>query len=91
MGFTLPIRKQGRKVSYKSKKRRCTTVNSQAKSWKLNIRDTTKTDNFVGNLNLSRINIKIETSLDKIITLNIESDIESSICINYETIEEYSV
>ena len=61
MMFTLSRKKQGRKVTYKSKKSRCTTYNSHVNSRKSNNPNASNIDNIVVNSNLPHINVKTET------------------------------
>ena len=66
------------KFSYKYKKSRCITVNSQVNSSELNNLNTSKSDNIIGNSNLPHINIHAKSSLNKFINLQTETDTESS-------------
>ena len=83
--FTLSRRKYGRKVSYNSKKRRCTTVKSHVKSSESNHLNTLNNDNVIGNSNLPHINVNTKGLFNTLITLQTETDKESSISINNKT------
>ena len=72
--FTLSRRKQGRKVLSKSNKRRCITVNSQFNSSKTNSLNTSNSDDIIYNSNNPRVNVHTKTSLNKLITLQKETD-----------------
>ena len=74
--------KHGRKVSYHSKKRICTTVTSHVKSSKSNDVITYNSDNVIGNLNIPCINVHTERSSNELVTLQKETDTESSTSIN---------
>ena len=82
MVFTSPRRKQGRKVSFKSNKRRCTTVNSHDNSSESSDPNTYNSDNVIGNSNLPHINVHTERSLNKLVTLQKETDTDSSTSTN---------
>ena len=69
MMFTLSRQKQGRKVSFKSKKRRCITVNSHLNGIETHNSKTSNSDDVIGNSNPSRINVYAKNSLNKLITL----------------------
>ena len=88
MVFTSSRRKQGRNLSYKSKKRICTTVNSHINRSESNNPNTSNIDNVVGNSNVPRINVQNESSINTLITLQRETGTESSISINNEKIDE---
>ena len=75
MLFTSLKSKQGRNLSYKSKKRRCITVNSHINSSKSNNLDTSNSNNNAENSNLPRINVQTETSFNTLINLQAETDI----------------
>ena len=91
MLFTSLKSKQGRNLSYKSKKRRCITVNSHINSSKSNNLDTSNSNNNAENSNLPRINVQTETSFNTLINLQAETDIQSSIMINNEIIDENNI
>ena len=91
MGFTFSRRKHGRKVSYKSKKRRCTTINSHANIRKSDNLNTSNSDDVIGNSKLPHINVQTEILFNKIITIQTETVTESSISINNETIDENNI
>ena len=71
MMFTLSRKKQGRKVSFNSKKRRCITVNSHLNSRKTTNSDTSNSDDVIGNSNIPCIKNHTKSSLNKRITLQI--------------------
>ena len=68
MVFTSPRIKQGRKLSLKSKKRICITVNSHFNSSETNNLKTSNSDNVIGNSNLPCMNVHNKISLNKIDT-----------------------
>ena len=82
MVFTSSRRKQVRKILYIYKKRRCSTVNSRLNSSKSNNSNTSNSDNAIGNSNLSRMNVQTKSPFNTLITLQKETDTESSISIN---------
>ena len=88
MVFISPRRKQGRKVSFKANKRRCITVNSYFTSSETDNLNTAISDNVTGNSNLPHINVHNKSSLNKIITLQKETDTVSSIIINDEITDD---
>ena len=88
MVFTSPRRKQGRKVSFKSNKRICISVNSHFNSSETNNLNTPNSDNVIGNSNLPLINVHTKTSLNKLMTLQKETETESSISINDEILDD---
>ena len=69
MLFTSPSRKKGSKVSYKSRKRRCITVNSHVNSSETNNSNTSNSDNAIENSKLPCINLHTKIPLNKLITL----------------------
>ena len=73
---------------YISKKRRCTTVNSNVNSSKSNNPNTSNIDNVTVNSNLPHINIKTKDSFNTLVALQTETEAESSISINNEAIEK---
>ena len=82
MVFTSSRIKQGRKVLYQYRKRRCITINSHINSSETNNLNTSKSDNVIRNSNLPRINVHTKSSLNKLITLQKETDTESNTIIN---------
>ena len=63
--------------------------------WKLHVNisesnnfNTSNSDNVIGNSNLPPINVKTESPFNTLITLKTETDIESSIIINNDTIRK---
>ena len=62
MVFTLSIRKQGREVSFKSKKRKCIAVNSQFNGSRNNISNASNSDYAIGNPDPPRINNHTKSS-----------------------------
>ena len=66
---------------------RRTTVNSYVKSTKSNDLNTYKRDNVIGNSNLPRINVHNKRSSNDLITLQKETDTESSTSINDENMD----
>ena len=74
MVSTFSKRKQGRKVSYKYKKSIFTNVNLHANSSKSNSTNTSNIDIVVGNSNLPHINVQTESSFNKLINLQLETD-----------------
>ena len=89
--FTLSRGKQGRKVSYKYKKRRFTTGNSCVNGKKSNNLNTSNIDNIVGNSKFPSINVQTESSFITIINFRIGPDIETKIHINNETIDKNNI
>ena len=69
MVFKLSIRKQGRKVSFKSNKKICITGISDLNSIETNILNTSNSDDVIGNSYPPRINVHTESSLNKLLTL----------------------
>ena len=57
------------KVSYKSKKKRCVTINSHVNSGETNNSNTPNSENVIGNSNLTHINFITKIPLNKLITL----------------------
>ena len=88
MVFTSSRRKQGRNISYISNNRIFTTVNSHINSIKSNNMNTSNSDNVIGHSNLNHLNVHTESCFNKLNILQTETDIESSIIINNETIDE---
>ena len=80
--FMLSRRKQGRNISYISKKRICNNVNSHVNSSESNNLNTSKSDNVIGSTDLPRINVHDKISFDTIIMFQKETDADSSISIN---------
>ena len=74
MVFTLSRRKNGKKVSYKSKKRICTTVNSHINSSESNNPNTSDSVNIIGDSNLPHINVQTKIPFNTLITLQTETD-----------------
>ena len=91
MVFTLSRSKHGKKCSYKSKKWRCTTVDSYINSSETNNKNTYKIDSCIGNSNLLHINIQTKISFNKLINLQTKTDTQSIMSINDETIDENSI
>ena len=69
MVLTALRRKQGRKVSFKSRKRIFINVNSHFNSSETNNLNTSNSDNVILNSNLPRISVHTKSSLNKLITL----------------------
>ena len=69
MVFNSPIRKKGRNVSYISKKRRCTNVNSHVNSSKSNNLIISNSDNVIRTSNLTHTNIQNESPFNTPISL----------------------
>ena len=69
MVFTSSRINQGRKVSFKSNKKICITVNSHLNSSETDNYKTSNSDDVIGNSNLPRINDHTKIALDKLITL----------------------
>ena len=67
MVFTSSIRKQGGKVSFKSKKRICITVNSHFNISIKNNYNTSNNDDVIINSNLPRIDVHTKSSLNKLL------------------------
>ena len=82
MVFMSPGRKLGRKVSLKSNKRRCITVNSHFNSSETNSLNKSNSDDVKGNSNPPFINTHTKSSFKKLFTLQKETDTKSSIRIN---------
>ena len=61
--------KKGMKVSFKSKKSICITVNSHVNSSDANTPNTSNGDDVIVNSNLLCINVHTKNSLNKLITL----------------------
>ena len=53
--------------------------------------NTSKIDNVVGNSNLPHINSQTKSSFNKLITLQTETDTDSSISINNEIFDENNI
>ena len=87
MAFTFSRRKHGRKVFPKSYKSRCTIVTSHVNSSESHDLNTYNSDNFIGNSNIPRINIHTKRSSNELVTLQKETDTESSTSINEENME----
>ena len=68
MVFKLSIRKQGRKVSFKSNKKICITGISDLNSIETNNLNTSNSDDVIGNSYPPRINVHTESSLNKLPT-----------------------
>ena len=66
----------------KSKKRRFTTVTSHVNSSESNDLNTYNRDNVIVNSNITRINVHTECSSNELVTLQKETDTESSNSIN---------
>ena len=66
----------------------CITVNSQYNSSKTDNLNTSNSDDVIGNPNISRINVHTKISLNKLITLQRETDTQSSIIINNNITDE---
>ena len=75
-------REHGRKVLYKSNKRRCTTVISHVNSNKSNHLNTSNSDDVIGTSNLTQINSENGSPFNTFITLQKVMDIYSSVIIN---------
>ena len=88
MVFTSPRIKQGRKVSFKYNKSRCTTVKSHVNSSESNDQNTYNSDNAIENSKFPCINIHTKFSLNELITFQKESDTESSNIINEENMDD---
>ena len=84
MVFKLSIRKQGRKVSFKSKKKICITGISDLNSIETNNLNTSNSDDVIGNSYPPRINVHTESSLNKLLTFQKQMYIYSSTSINDE-------
>ena len=76
---------------YKPKKSRCNTDNSHVNSIESNNLSTSNSDNVIVNLNLHNINIQTESAFNTLITLQKETDAESSISINNEIMDENNI
>ena len=76
---------------YISKKRICTTVNSHTKRNISNNLNTSNSDNVIGNLNRPCFNVHIKYFFNTLITLQKETDTESSNSINDEIIDENNI
>ena len=88
MVFTSPRRKKGRKVLFKSNRRRYTNVASHVNSSKSNVPNTYNSDNVIGNSKLPRINVYTKRSSNELVTLQKETDAESSTSINKENMDK---
>ena len=88
MVFTFSRSKQGSKVAYRYKKRRCTTVNSHVNSSESNNPNISKSDHVIGNSNLPRINVQTKNLFNTLITWQTETDTESIISINNEKLKK---
>ena len=87
MAFTSSRQKHGRNIFSKSKKRRCTTVTSCVNSSKSKNPNTYNSDNVLGNLNLPCINVHTKSSSNELVTLQKETDTDSSTSINEENMD----
>ena len=72
----------------KSKKSRCTTVNSHVNSSESNDLNTYNRDNFIGNANIPRINVHTELSSNELVTFQNETDTDSSTSINEKNMDD---
>ena len=90
-GFFVVKEGKGRNISYISNKRRYTTSNSHFNSSEYNNINTSKRENVVENSELPHINAQRKSSLNKLSTLQKETDTESSISINDEITWENNI
>ena len=81
-------RKHGWKGFFKSKKRRFTTITSHVNSSESNDLNTYNRDNVRRNSNIPRINVHTECSSNELVTLQKETDTESSTSINEEKMDD---
>ena len=88
MIFTSPRRKQGRNILYIYKKKRFTTVNSHVSSRESNNPNTPNSDNIIRNSNIPHINVHTKSSFNTLINFQRETNTDSSISINDETIDK---
>ena len=91
MVFTSSRSKQGGEVSYKSRKRMCINVNSHINSSESNNLNTSNSDNVTGNSNILCINVQAKNLFNTLLTLQTETDTESSVSINKEIIDENNI
>ena len=80
----LSRREHGRKVLYKSNKRRFTTIISHVNRNKSNHLNTSNSDNVIGNSNLTQINSQNGSPFNTFFNLQKLMDIDSSGIINDE-------
>ena len=66
--------KQGRKVSFKSNRRICITVNSHFNSSETNHLNASNSNDAIGNSNLPRINVHTKISLNKLMNFQKDTD-----------------
>ena len=88
MDFTPSRKKHDRKLLSRSKKRRCTTVNSHVNSSKSNNLNTSNSDNVIGTSKLPHIKVQNYSQFDTLITLQKVTDKESSVSINNKINDE---
>ena len=86
MVFTSPRRKQGRNVSFESKKRVCITLNSYFNISVTYNQNTSNIDNVIGNSINSCINVHTKSSINKLFTLDYETDTQLITITNNEII-----
>ena len=91
MVFTSSRTKQGGNILYISNRRRCNTIKSHVNSSKWNNTNTSNSANFIGNSNLPCINVQTKSYFNTLITNQKETDTESSISINDESIDENNI
>ena len=89
--FTLSRRKQSKKILYKSKRSRCTTVISHVNSNESNHLNTSNSDFGIGTSNLPHINVHNYSPFNSLIALQKVTDTESSFSINNETTDEKNI
>ena len=81
-------KKKGRKISYKSNRIRCITINSHVNSSESNHLNTSNSNNVIGNSNLPCINVQTKRPFSTLVNLQTETDTASSISFNNETLDE---
>ena len=91
MVFKFSRGKQIRNVTYISKKRICTTVNSHVNSKEPNNLNTLNSDNVIRTSNFPHRNVKNDSPFDTLGTLQKVTDTESSVSINDEKTDKNNI
>ena len=86
--YVIKKRNKGRKVSFKPKKRRFITVDSNFNRNETNNSNTSKRVDVMVNPNFPRINVHTKSPLNKLINLKKETDTQSSSRINDEITDD---
>ena len=91
MVFMSSRRKLGNNFSFNSKKSRCITVNSHFNSSESNNLNASNSDDVIENSNIPCINVHIKNLLNKIITLQKDTDTQAIIGINDEITDDNNI